>query len=76
MDAMGVTFIEKVELPTYQLRDVAQVWYTKWKDNRAIRVGTISLKVLKRSFYDQLFSCEKRDTKVEEFINLHLIGTP
>ena len=28
IDAMGVTLVEKVELSAYQLKSVAQVWYT------------------------------------------------
>uniref|UniRef100_M1BW26 Polyprotein n=1 Tax=Solanum tuberosum TaxID=4113 RepID=M1BW26_SOLTU len=41
VNAMGVTSIEKVELAGYQFKDVAQIWYAQWKDNRAIRVGPI-----------------------------------
>ena len=32
--AMGVTSIEKADLVAYQLKDVAQTWYTQWRDNR------------------------------------------
>ncbi|XP_049391523.1 uncharacterized protein LOC125855918 [Solanum stenotomum] len=34
VNAMGVTSREKVKLASYQLKDVAQVWFTKWKSNR------------------------------------------
>ena len=34
LDAIGVPFQEKAELPSWQLKDVAQVWYEKWKDKR------------------------------------------
>ena len=33
---MGVTLIEKVELFAYQLKDVAQIWFTQWNSNRPI----------------------------------------
>ena len=33
---MGVTSIEKVELFAYQLKDVAQIWFTQWNSNRPI----------------------------------------
>ena len=29
---------EKVELSSYQLREVDQVWYTQWKYNRPVEV--------------------------------------
>ena len=37
----GVTSKENVELDSYQLREVYQVWYTQWKDNRPIKSGPI-----------------------------------
>ena len=33
---MGVTSREKEDLASYQLWEVAQVWYTQWKDNRLV----------------------------------------
>ncbi|WMV50091.1 hypothetical protein MTR67_043476 [Solanum verrucosum] len=32
LDAMGVTPREKAELASYQLKDVAQVWFERWWD--------------------------------------------
>ena len=34
--AMGVNEEDKAELATYQLKDVAQVWYKIWVDGRAL----------------------------------------
>ncbi|XP_049394755.1 uncharacterized protein LOC125859061 [Solanum stenotomum] len=34
VNAMGVTSREKAELASYKLKDVAQVWFTQWKNNR------------------------------------------
>ena len=39
--AMGVTSWEKVELASYQLRDVSQSWYTQLNDNRPEGLGPI-----------------------------------
>ena len=41
LSAMGVTSREKVELASYQFRDVSQIWYTQWKDNRPEESGPI-----------------------------------
>ena len=32
--AMGVISSEKVELASYQLKDVDQTWYMQWRDNK------------------------------------------
>ena len=69
-DVMGVSSNEKAELAISQLKDVAQTWYTQWKDNRVLRAGPISWEVFRRAFLDRFFSREKRDAKVEYFINL------
>ena len=39
--AMGVTYSEKVELASYQLKDVAQVFFTHWKDSRPVELGLL-----------------------------------
>ncbi|WMV23165.1 hypothetical protein MTR67_016550, partial [Solanum verrucosum] len=31
VDAMGVSSREKAKLASYQLKEVAQIWYTQWK---------------------------------------------
>ena len=47
VDSIGVTSQEKEELVTYQLKDVAQVWYEQWKDERLVREGQITWGALK-----------------------------
>ena len=42
LDAMGVSSQEKAELAAYQLKNVAQVWYEQWKDERPVREGRIT----------------------------------
>lgn len=43
----------------------------KWKDNRSIRAGLISWEKFRKVFLYRFFPSEKREDKVEEFINLH-----
>ena len=38
--AMGVTSWEKAEFVTYQLKNVAQVWYTQWKRQLVRGIGS------------------------------------
>ena len=38
---IGVTSMEKSEFASYKKREVAQVWYTQWKDNRLVELGSI-----------------------------------
>ena len=42
LDAMCVSPQEKAELAAYQLKNVAQVWYEQWKDERPVREGRIT----------------------------------
>ena len=65
---------EKAELAAYQLKDVAQTWYTQWKDNTTLIEGPISWEIFRRTFLDRFLPMEKREVKVEEFINLHQGG--
>ena len=41
LSAMRVTYREKAKLASYQLRDVAPVWYTQCKDNRLVKSSPI-----------------------------------
>ena len=36
-----MTSKEKEESDSYQLREVTQVWYIQWKDNRPVESGPI-----------------------------------
>ena len=67
---IGVSSHEKAKLAAYQLKDVAQTWYTQWRDNRALRAGPISWEILRREFMDMLFLRDKRESKVEDLIKL------
>ncbi|XP_049354640.1 uncharacterized protein LOC125819208 [Solanum verrucosum] len=50
VNSMGVTSREKAELASYQLKEVAQVWFTQWKSNRPLEVGPIELEGFKGAF--------------------------
>ncbi|TMW83530.1 hypothetical protein EJD97_001447 [Solanum chilense] len=39
LSSMEVSSREKVELASYHLRDVSQIWYTRWKDNRPVEAS-------------------------------------
>ena len=41
LSSMGVTSREKAELASYQLKNVAQVWYTQWKGNTPEESGPV-----------------------------------
>ena len=72
--AMGFSTSEKVKLSIYQLNNVAQTWYVKYKDNGPLRGGLVTLDIFKSLFLDRFFPREMKDAKVEEFINLRIGG--
>ena len=61
---------DKAEIDAYKLKDVAQVMYEKWRDERPFREGRITLGAFKTTFLDRLFPVELRQRKMQEFINL------
>lgn len=62
---MGIASRENVELASYQLWDVYQVWYTQCKDNQSIESGTIEWEEFKEDFLEKYFPHERREVKVE-----------
>ncbi|XP_049369929.1 uncharacterized protein LOC125834819 [Solanum verrucosum] len=70
VNSMGVTSTEKVELDPFQLKDVAQVGFTQCKSSRPVGAGPIEWEEFKNAFLGRYFPREKREVKVEEFINL------
>ncbi|KAH0636060.1 hypothetical protein KY290_036462 [Solanum tuberosum] len=55
LSIMGVTSVENAELASYQLKDIAQVWYDQWKEGRLVGAGPVEWEV---------------EAKIQEFINL------
>ncbi|WMV46406.1 hypothetical protein MTR67_039791 [Solanum verrucosum] len=60
---MGVTTVENVELVTYQLKGVAQIWFNQWKDGRPKDAGPLDWKKFKVAFLDRFFPLEMREAK-------------
>ena len=67
---MGVSTTKKAELASYQLKDVAHTWYNMWNNSRALGYGLVTWEIFKKASLDRFFPKEKREAKVEEFINL------
>ena len=44
--------------------------YTQWKDNRPVELGLIVWEEFKEAFLGKYFPRERREVKVEDFINL------
>ena len=72
--AMGVITTEKVELATYQLKDVSLTWYYEYKDSMSLRGGPLTWEIFKKAFPERFFPREQRESKFEEFINLRQGG--
>ena len=41
VDSIGVTPREKAKLAAYQLKDVTQVWFEKWRVETPLQYGTV-----------------------------------
>ena len=67
---MGATDIEKAELASYQLKDVAQTWCKMWQDSRVLGGVPVTWELFKTTFLESFFPREMKEAKVEEFINL------
>ncbi|XP_004245003.1 uncharacterized protein [Solanum lycopersicum] len=67
---MGLTSSEKAELATYQLKDVFQVLYEKWKDSRQVEAVPIEWEIFNSTFLERFFPTELTEAKFGEFINL------
>ncbi|XP_049345422.1 uncharacterized protein LOC125809933 [Solanum verrucosum] len=74
LSTMGLSSGEKGELASYQLKDLAQIWYEQWKGERPKGAGSINWEVFKEAFLDRFFSLELREQKLVEFMNLRQGG--
>ena len=52
---IGLIDVEKSELASYLLRDVAQSWYKVWQDSKALEGGPITWDLFKMNFLERLF---------------------
>ena len=70
VDVMGVTPREKAELATYMLKDVAQVWFEKWRDEIPLRKDPVDWEVFKTALIDWFFHIQLIERKLVEFMYL------
>ena len=56
VDYMDVTSREEEELTAYQLKDVVQLWFEQWRDERPLRENLVDWEVFKTSFCDRFFT--------------------
>ena len=40
--------MEKGVLDSYQFKEVGQMWYPQWKDNRPVKLGSIEQEEIKK----------------------------
>lgn len=52
---MGVTSFTRAMLEAYELQDVTQTWFTQWRDNKALKCGLVTSKILKKALVDRFF---------------------
>ena len=67
---MQVTRNDRVEFASYQLKDVAHIWYTHWEENKGIDETSITWDCFSETFAERFFPRELSEAKVEVFINL------
>ena len=61
--AMGLSTIEKDNLATYQLKDVARAWFVQWRDNSPLRGILVTWEIIKKAFLDRFLPREMRKLK-------------
>ena len=62
--------MDKFELASDHLKDVAQSWYKVRPDSSTLGGGPITWDLFKMNFVGQFFPRFMKEAKVEEFINL------
>ena len=66
---MQATRNDRVELASYQLKDVSHIWYTQWKVYRGANAAPITWDCFSETFLDSFFPIELREAKAQEFMN-------
>ena len=74
LEAMDVSSEEKTEIASYNLNDMAQVWYEQWRNERIVKKYLVNWDSFKTVFLDRLLPLELGDRKMQEFINLRQGG--
>lgn len=52
---MQVTGNDRVELVSYQLKDVAHTWFTQWKENSGENAAHVTWECFTRAFLGRFF---------------------
>lgn len=58
-----MTETKSVELESYQLNDVAHIWFNRWKENRGVDVTIVTWNCFIATFLDKFFSMKLREAK-------------
>ncbi|WMV25292.1 hypothetical protein MTR67_018677 [Solanum verrucosum] len=69
---MQVTGNDRVELASYQLKDVAHIWYTQCKETMGADATPITWECFSETFLERFFPRELREEKAQEFMNLRV----
>ncbi|KAH0689070.1 hypothetical protein KY289_016428 [Solanum tuberosum] len=69
-EVMQLPWNDRVELASYQLKDVAHIWYTQLKENRGTDATPITWDCFSETFLDRFFPIELREARAQEFMNL------
>ena len=62
--AIRATNTEKVELASYNIKDVAHSWCKMWEDSRALGGVLVTWELLKIAFLERFFPREMWEAKV------------
>lgn len=63
--AMYANELEGVECASYQLKDMANVWYTQWEGSRCMDVEPASLEEFETAYLDHFFPQELREARAD-----------
>lgn len=69
LSIMGVRSEKKAELAAYQLKGVAQIWFTQWKVEKGNN-NVVFWEEFKVAFLNRFFSLELKETWMMEFMNI------
>ena len=68
--AIRATNTEKVELASYNIKDVAHSWCKMWQDSRDLGGVLVTRVFFKTAFLERIFPREMKEAEVEDLINL------
>ncbi|KAH0644931.1 hypothetical protein KY284_032815 [Solanum tuberosum] len=69
---MQVTGNDRVELASYQLKDVAHIWFIQWKKNRGTDPVPVTWECFSEAFRERFSPRELRVAKARDLMNLRL----